>query len=98
MKEQPLKFVGYPKHIDGRWHLTDWPGKSIGTGRQIGCKKILPGRPGHWIGTHCCSYQFMVNGAAYSCRGYGEGIAVSCRRMKTKPKDLRGVKRSKRRR
>lgn len=91
-----LRISGYPKKHLGSWALADWHGKVISTdGRQIGCTKIRPGAPGSWIDSQRCSYHFIVDGAAYSCRGYGEGIAVSCRRMKTKPRNLRGARRRK---
>lgn len=89
---------GYPKRVDGRWTLTDGYGKVIGTGRQLGCTKIRPGQPGHWISGTRCSYQFMIDGKPYSCRGYGEGIAASCRIMKKKPAGLAGSRRRRKRR
>lgn len=88
---------GYPKLVDGRWKLTDGHGKIVGSGRQIGCKKIRPGRPGSWIDSQRCSYHFVVDGTPYSCRGYGEGVAVSCRRMKTTPRGLHSARRKRRR-
>ena len=87
----PLKYGGYPK--DNGRILADGHGRTLGTGRKIGCSRIRPGAPGSWISNERCSYQFVVNGTPYSCRGYGDGVAVSCRRMKKTPRGLAGARR-----
>jgi hypothetical protein len=92
--EAALKIGGYP--ADGGRRLADGHGNTIGTGRKLGCTRIKPGAPGSWISNERCSYQFKVNGAAYSCRGYGDGMSASCRRMKTIPRGLAGARRRKR--
>jgi hypothetical protein len=88
---RPLKTYGYPKKTPMGWALTDGHGNIIGRGKLNECHKIRPGAPGSWIDSKRCSYHFKIAGAAgkakwYSCRGYGEGIAVSCRRMKKPPR------------
>lgn len=83
----PLKLYGYPKE-NGRV-LADGHGRTLGTGRKIGCTRIRPGAPGSWISNERCSYQFVVGGTPYSCRGMGDGVSASCRKMKTTPRGLR---------
>lgn len=84
-----IRTGGYPKKLtDGRWALMGYKkGKNhlLGVGRQIGCTKIRPGTPGAWIAGQRCSYQFNIRGRWYACRGYGEGMAASCRLTKRKP-------------
>lgn len=92
--EAALKIGGYPK--DNGRILADGHGNTIGTGRKLGCTRIKPGAPGSWISNERCSYQFKVNGAAYSCRGYGDGMSTSCRRMKTIPRGLAGARKRRR--
>ena len=62
----------------------------VGQGHRVNCTRIPPGDPGSWIDNKRCSYRFRIAGAAgktkwYACRGYGEGIVVTCRRMKHAP-------------
>lgn len=85
---------GYPK--DGGRLLTDAQGRVIGTGRRINCTKIRPGAPGSWIDSQRCSYQFKVDSKPYACRGYTDGMAVSCREMKKMPRGLAGARRRRR--
>jgi len=78
---------GYPKRMpDGRLALTAGDGKILGYGRKAKCTKIRPGAPGAWISNERCSYNFKLSdkygSGWYACRGYGEGVAASCRRMK----------------
>ncbi len=95
--EAALKIGGYPRtQSDGRIALIGYRDNKEfvqGYGRKIGCTKIRPGMPGSWISSERCSYHFKVDGAAYSCRGYGDEVAASCRRMKTAPRGLAGAKR-----
>lgn len=96
--EAPLRVGGYPSLSTASSSsrartLKDGQGRTIGHGHVVNCTKIRPGAPGSWISNERCSYQFMIGGAAYSCRGYGEGMAASCRRMKTIPKGLSGARR-----
>lgn len=97
-----LKIGGYPR--DNGKLLTDWHGKIIGRGgKQRACTRVQPGRRGAWISSERCSYYFKVDNAWYSCRGRGDGIAASCRRLKEPPAwsptlYLGGVRRRKRRR
>lgn len=86
---------GYPK--DNGRVLADGHGNQIGRGRKIGCTRIRPGQPGSWISNERCSYQFIVSGKPYSCRGYGDGVAVSCREMKKAPRGLAGSRKRRRR-
>lgn len=94
-----LREGGYPKHITGggsrAFDLTDGGGKVIARGFQVGCTKIRPGAPGHWVDSKRCTYNFKFpdagKGKWYACRGYGEGVAVSCRRMKGQPRSVRGT-------
>ncbi len=102
---------GYPKKLrDGRWALMGskkgGKPKLLGLGWVIGCRKIRPGQPGGWISNERCSYHFKIRGKWFSCRGYGEGMSASCRRMTAKPRqhsdvswysDLQGARRRKRR-
>ncbi len=93
-----LRIGGYPKKVaGGGWVLQDGAAKTIARGRLVGCTKIKPGAPGSWISNERCSFQFKVpdagKGKWYSCRGFGEGMAASCRRMKNPPRDVRGVSR-----
>jgi hypothetical protein len=86
-----LRTGGYPKKTPAGWVLQDGHGNVIAFGHQINCTKIRPGSRGSWIDSQRCSYRFKFvdvgkKGAWYSCRGYGEGIAVSCRRMKSAPR------------
>lgn len=85
-----LREGGYPKKTARGWALTDGRGNILGYGHQVGCTRIRPGAPGSWISSHRCSYHFKImdpaGGKWYSCRGYGEGIAASCRRMKRPPR------------
>lgn len=85
-----LRVGGYPKLTSAGWVLQDGRGNVIARGRQIGCTKIRPGAPGHWIDSKRCTYNFKftdpAGGKWYSCRGYGEGVAASCRRMKRPPR------------
>ncbi len=88
---RPLRSGGYPKKTAQGWKLTDGHGNIIGHGKLNNCTKIRPGAPGHWIDSQRCTYYFKIAGAFgkgkwYSCRGYGEGVAVSCRRMKSPPR------------
>lgn len=83
------KIGGYPKRSNGIWVLTDFKGRSLGQGFQRNCRRLKPGQPGAWIDSQKCSYNFKVDGRWYSCRGYGEGIAVNCRIMKNPPSDSR---------
>lgn len=81
---------GYPKLFANKgWALTGGAGNVLGWGHRIGCKKIAPGAPGHWIDSQRCSYRFRVAGKWYSCRGYGEGVAATCRQMKNPPRGHR---------
>lgn len=81
---------GYPKRVNGKWALTDGYGKPFSTdGHRIQCTRITPGAPGSWIDNKRCSYRFKVKGRWYSCRGYGQGIAASCRLMKNPPRGYR---------
>jgi hypothetical protein len=93
--EAPLKIGGYVK--DGGRRLTDGHGNTIGTGRKTNCTRIRPGAPGSWISSERCSYQFKVGDAAYSCRGYGDEMSASCRRMKKFPRGLAGARARRRR-
>jgi hypothetical protein len=70
---------------DGRLAITDWHGKVLGYGKGK-CKKISPHERGAWISSERCSYHFEVGGRWYSGRGRGDGVAVTLRPMKTKPK------------
>lgn len=85
-----LRQYGYPKLTPQGWALTDGHGNIVARGSVIGCKKIRPGTPGAWLSSERCSYNFKFpdpsGGKWYSCRGYGEGIAASCRRMKQPPR------------
>ncbi len=80
---------GYPKRTERGWVLQDGHGNTVAKGFQRGCTKIRPGRPGAWIDSQRCTYNFKFpdagKGKWYSCRGYGAGIAVSCRRMQKAP-------------
>ena len=84
-----VRTVGYPKKLpDGRWGLMGYKNNKprlLGIGRVIGCTKIRPGAPGSWISGERCSYQFNIRGKWYSCRGYGEDMAASCRVTKRRP-------------
>jgi len=84
-----VRIGGYPKRdpsvpggASGAWTLTDWRGNVIGRGSLVNCSRIQPGARGSWISNERCSYRFKVNGQWYACRGYGEGMAASCRVMK----------------
>ena len=85
---------GYPKQLpDGRWALMgykkgDRKSKFIGLGRQVSCTRVRPNAPGGWISNERCSYQFKIRGKWYACRGLGEGMATSCRRMKQAPRGI----------
>jgi hypothetical protein len=85
-----IRTGGYPKQLpDGRWALMGYKDNKeiqLGVGRQISCNRIAPGRPGSWISSHRCSYQFKIGERWYSCRGYGEGMSASCRLMKRPPR------------
>lgn len=81
----PTTTGGYPKRTPGAqyaWALTDGHGRVMGVGGVVNCTKIRPGARGHWISNERCSYRFRIHGQLYSCRGYGEGIAASCRIIK----------------
>lgn len=84
-----LRQGGYPKRTERGWVLQDGQGKTVARGFQRGCTKIRPGQAGSWIDSKRCTYNFKFpdagKGKWYACRGYGEGIAVSCRRMKKAP-------------
>lgn len=84
-----LRQGGYPKRTERGWVLQDGQGKTVAKGFQRGCTKIRPGAAGHWIDSKRCTYNFKFadagRGKWYACRGYGEGIAVSCRKMKGRP-------------
>lgn len=94
---------GYPKKLpDGRWELTDWHGKRIGVGFGT-CTRIRPGAPGSWFSSERCTYHFKIGDSFYSCRGYGQIMHASCRRMKKPPRyavraDFSGVHRRRRKR
>lgn len=75
---------GYPKKTPQGWVLQH--GNRTYPGEQVNCTKIRPGQPGHWIDSERCSYRFKIDKNWYACRGYGEGIAVSCKRMKKGPR------------
>lgn len=82
---------GYPKNLgNGRWALMGYKKgnkpKLIGLGMLLGCSKVRPGQRGAWISNERCSYHFKIRGKWFSCRGRGEGMAASCRRMATKPR------------
>jgi len=77
--------------------LKSGSGQIFGRGRKIGCTKIRPGAPGSWISNERCSYHFRVEGKPYSCRGYGDELAATCREMKKAPKGLAGARRRGRR-
>jgi hypothetical protein len=80
---------GYPKRLsDGRWGLMGYKKgrpRLLGIGRKVSCTRIRPGQPGSWISNERCSYQFNIRGRWYSCRGYGEGMATTCRLTKRRP-------------
>jgi len=76
-----LREVGYPK--DNGTRLVDGHGKTIGRGRKVNCTRIRPGQRGDWISNERCSYQFKIRGLWYGCRGMGDGMAASCRAMKS---------------
>jgi hypothetical protein len=84
-----LRQGGYPKRTERGWVLQDGQGRTVAKGFQRGCTKIRPGAAGHWIDSKRCTYNFKFpdagKGTWYACRGYGEGIAVSCRKMKKAP-------------
>ena len=87
---------GYPK--DGGRILADGHGNTIGRGFVVNRSRIRPNTPGSWISNERVSYNFKVDGAWYACRGYGDGMAASCREMKRPPprnripSDLRGAR------
>lgn len=76
---------GYPKKMpDGRLALTDGHGNVLGYGKVVGTSKIRPGAPGHWISSERVSYNFTVAGRHYHGRGFGEGMALTLRPMKSR--------------
>ena len=77
---------GYPKTINGRVALTDGHGNVLGYGRVVSRSKIRPGARGSWISNERVSYRFEIDGKWYHGRGYGEGMALSLRPMKGKPR------------
>lgn len=84
---------GYPKKTADGWVLVGYKDNKevvVARGFQRGCTRIRPGAPGHWIDSKRCTYNFKfpdpAGGKWYSCRGYGEGVGVSCRRMKSAPR------------
>jgi hypothetical protein len=88
-----LRTGGYPKRTAAGWVLVGYRDNKeivLGHGFQRGCTRLRPNAPGAWIDSKRCTYNFKIADAAggkwYSCRGYGEGIAVSCRRMKSAPR------------
>jgi hypothetical protein len=87
-----IRTGGYPKQLpNGRWGLMGYKKgkpKLLGVGRKLSCTRIRPGAPGSWISNERCSYQFNIRGRWYSCRGMGEGMAASCRRMAKAPRGV----------
>ena len=83
----PTSTAGYPKTMpDGRLALIGYRNNKefvVGYGRKINCTRVRPGERGAWISNERCSYQFRIHGQLYACRGRGDGIAASCRIMKT---------------
>jgi hypothetical protein len=81
------KLIGYAKHTgSSSATITDWHGKKIGEGRIVNCTRVKPNSRGHWISSEKCSYRFEVDGRWYSGRGYGDGMRVSLRPMKSAPR------------
>ena len=87
-----IRTGGYPKQLkDGRWALMGYKKnkpKLIGIGRKLSCTRIRPGQSGSWISNERCSYQFKIRGKWFACRGFGEGVAASCRRMAKAPRGI----------